>query len=181
MKTPVGANFSQDESGQWWYRGGARRGRVRCKIKVCERCGEEYVVAPFHAKGSRYCSRACFGLTRQGKSEFKGPSSANWRGGRQKIRGYVRVYAPDHHSLQHKPHGRRYVLEHRLVMEQALGRPLEPHERVHHVNGVKDDNRIENLELWTTGHSMPGVRAEDVKHCPTCTCANHSEAPNARA
>jgi len=70
--------------------------------------------------------------------------------------GYIVVYAPENPTSAVNGFG----LEHRLVMAKSLGRPLEQHETVHHKNGNRSDNRIENLELWST-IQPPGQRTED--------------------
>ena len=77
--------------------------------------------------------------------------------GRIKTQGYVLLKRKDHP----RANSGGYVYEHRLVMEALLGRYLEPDEQVHHKNGVRDDNRPENLELWVT-KQPPGQRVRDL-------------------
>lgn len=82
--------------------------------------------------------------------------------------GYILVNCPGHPFCNN----RGYVREHRLVMEKKIGRYLKPIEKVHHINGIKDDNRIENLELFDnlsehTKHHVKNYNyPKGVRHSP---------------
>lgn len=81
------------------------------------------------------------------RRKLLGPLRANWKGGKSiDSNGYVCIRKPDHPKAM--PNG--YVKEHIMIMEQFLGRRLMSNEEIHHKNGIRDDNRIENLELHTT-------------------------------
>jgi len=74
-----------------------------------------------------------------------GDKNPNWRGGRKiTSKGYILIYMPDHPFCDKN----KCILEHRLIMERHMGRYLLKTEVVHHINGIKDDNRIENLRLY---------------------------------
>lgn len=80
----------------------------------------------------------------------KGTRNISWKGGRSDDgQGYIRIWKPEHPFNNHG-----YVLEQRLVAEKQLGRYLEKNEVVHHINGVRDDNRLENLVVMTR-HEHP--------------------------
>ena len=94
------------------------------------------------------------------KNPMWGKRSRNWKGGRKiDDKGYLLIYKPEHPNVMKGG----YVREHRLVMEKYLGRYLEKWELIHHRNGIKSDNRIENLEIVIMKRHFGKVR------CPYCS------------
>jgi len=99
---------------------------------------------------------------------LKGKDNPAWKGGKSLKPAEMRKGAPKqwYRMIKKTDHPfaekNGYVLEHRLVMEKHLGRYLQKGEFVHHINGIKDDNRIENLELMNT------IRHNGRTKCPYC-------------
>lgn len=125
---------------------------------VCEGSFEQK-----RANNTEYCSSACkkLGVFRKNRGLFvKGPRK------HVKGSGYITVQGYKILSKKHPNSSKRgQILEHKLVMSTHLGRPLHPMETIHHKNGIRSDNRIENLELWSHSHP-PGQRVEDkIKWC----------------
>jgi len=129
------------------------RFRYRQYLCRCD-CGTERVVNWNLLKKGRSSSCGCkLGDRNRGKI---GSASHLWKGGRGRDgHGYImcRVYQ----------NGKRTsVREHKLVMESVLGRELFPNESVHHLNGIRDDNRPENLELRLRAEHPSGVSVTDM-------------------
>ena len=128
--------------------------RVRCD------CGTEKQVIS-HGLVSGH-TRSCGCFRKDAMRHMRGEKHHNWKGGRIiTSSGYVNILLPDHPNANHSG----YVPEHMAVMSAHLGRGLKKGETVHHRNGEKQDNRLENLELWSCSHSS-GQRVEDkIKWC----------------
>jgi len=123
-------------------RGGQVKPKALCSVDGCDRFARDGGMCPMH-----------YARWRRHGTTVKPPRRIRQR--RQAHNGYVLLWVPDHPFAS-----RGRVFEHRLVMERSLGRLLEPDESVHHKNGVRDDNRLKNLELWSSRHPA-GCRVED--------------------
>jgi hypothetical protein len=103
---------------------------------TCLNCNKEFTLIKSDADYTKrkFCSRRCVSTYFKPRVNFS-----------KKINGYNYVYKPDHPNTNTDG----YVAEHRLVMEERVGHYISKDLHVHHINHVKDDNRIENLQLLT--------------------------------
>ena len=137
---------------KWRRYGDPNRPTVRLKDQPC---AYEGCVRQYWAKG--LCNTHYAQMRRNGTIQEFQP-----RGGLKPFKlpsGYIVAHHPGHPNPRAR--GSNWVYEHILVMSEHLGRGLLPGESVHHRNGVRDDNRIENLELWVTSQPA-GQRPEDL-------------------
>jgi len=126
------------------------RPREGARLKTCtfDGCNKPH-------KGNNYCSGHNYQMKKYGKVwPIKYQKPGEWGDWFKHESGYIR---------RTRRIGGKYQMqaEHRLVMEQHLGRELLPGENVHHKNGIRDDNRIENLELWVSSQPS-GQRVQDL-------------------
>jgi len=124
------------------YPKGQARWLCRCE------CGTERVVL---SDNLRKCVSTSCGCYQREAASRKGELHSRWKGGRRKRKdGYIQLASPKYPGSTYP----NKTLEHIVVMSRHLGRPLEKDETVHHKNGIRDDNRIENLELWASSHPV---------------------------
>mgnify|MGYP001615090277 CR=1 FL=1 len=114
------------------------------QIINCLVCNKEKYIIPFYLKKGqgKYCSRKCWGVA--WGDNLKGVNNPRWNNG-TKLHAYgYRLVASPNHPFKDK---QGYVREHRLVIEQTIGRYLFPEEDVHHLDGDKLNNNSNNLVI----------------------------------
>lgn len=119
--------------------------------RTCGECGQSFQCK--RHKATRYCSTSCSGKVnhRKRKRGMCGPDNPRYNGGFSK--------SPEGRTIVCTRDG-RYTFWYRVVMEDAIGRPLTSEEIVHHINGDWTDDRLENLELTNRADHMAHHRPE---------------------
>lgn len=146
-------------------------GQILCQSCTGKKAVASGVVRTAAHKPECQCQRC-----RTTRGELLGNKNPAWGGGRTVRGGYPAILLNSDSPFRAMGDRNGYVLEHRLVVAQALGRSLASYEQVHHINGDKTDNQLSNLELWATSHPS-GVRFRDF-HCPGCRCFEQKDTDN---
>jgi hypothetical protein len=126
---------------RWWRHGDPSITQVIKDVKICtfEGCNNQY-------RSLGYCDMHYTRFKKYGD-----PNTTKVKGYHFNHKGYIMTL---------DPMTNKHRAQHRVIMQEHLGRVLLPHENVHHLNGDKTDNRIENLELWSKSQPS-GQRVQD--------------------
>ena len=143
-------------------RGQQGKGHARFGAIVRCDCGTEKMVMPGNLRRKKRGTQSCGCWERERPKG--GENAPGWRGGRfRNTHGYMMVYKPGFRGYRKG----NYVPEHWLVMEEAMGGSVNwKRFKVHHKNGVRDDNRAENLELWERSHPQGQSIADSLADIP---------------
>lgn len=134
-------------------------------MKQCNRCHEFKEKNDFHKEKDnkdglrgdcKLCNKNYRKLHNLGlDAKNKNPLPRSYKGHLTE-EGYKLIYKKGHPNASKNG----YILEHKYIMSENLGRPLKKEEIVHHLNGIRNDNSLDNLELWSKSHP-PGQRIKD--------------------
>lgn len=145
---------------RYWENPSKARASRRTVKGVCAMCGVEYLGRP----GAKCCTRSCSAKLAHKEGRMPtiqprtNPTGRRMHAGRNGAT-YVQAWVPEGYPGRPK---NGWIMEHRKVMQEHLGRALYPWEIVHHRNGVKTDNRPKNLEVVTR------ARHAGLVMCPHC-------------
>ena len=119
----------------------------------CKTCSKEFYFYPCEKK-RKFCSHKCYSLSMIGHISWsklhpelmpRGKDNSNWKGGKYRTaQGYIYILKPRHPFCNNKG----YITRSRFLVEKILRRYLTSTEQVHHINEIKDDDRIENFIVF---------------------------------
>ena len=148
-------------------------GTAKYILISCRKCGKQRWVALTNTKTPTFT-----GLCQNCRRHQKGPDASGWRGGRKlHSDNYIMVTLEQNDFFYPMCNKQGYVYEHRLVMAKHLNRCLLPWEIVHHKNGLKYDNCLENLQLLPTGrYHLPSMKMQrEIKQLKTTLLGQRKE------